>query len=186
VFADGCDGCAYNPEVRYAGLWLRERFWSAVLQRQRLSRAPPPAGSGGGRSARGGGAERRLLSAVRVAVHVRRGDVYYLGPKTRLPHPHWVETGTVLDVLQGVRRALGVPLEPPAVDVEVHTERGWLPNDTAALRRVAPRAVVLLGDERSPGATVEALVAMASADLLVMGSSGFSFWAGLFSCGVKV
>ena len=121
---------------------------------------------------------------IHICVHVRRGDVYYLGPKTRLPHPHWVETTTVLDVLIGARRALNMALELPRVQVNVFSERGWLHNDTQALLAIAPHARIYL--DSSPAATIDALIQMARADLLIMGSSGFSFWAGVFGCGVKV
>ena len=40
-------------------------------------------------------------------LHVRRGDVYYLGPKTGRPHPHYVESTAVLEELSGVREAVG-------------------------------------------------------------------------------
>ena len=40
-------------------------------------------------------------------LHVRRGDVYYLGPKTGRPHPHYVESAAMLEVLSGVREAVG-------------------------------------------------------------------------------
>ena len=53
-----------------------------------------------------------------------------------------------------------------------------------ALRRVAPGVTV--HTDSSQAATVRAVVEMASADILVLGSSGFSSWAGLFSCGVKL
>ena len=34
-----CVNCTITPEARYAGLWLRERFWRAVRARERLSGA---------------------------------------------------------------------------------------------------------------------------------------------------
>ena len=131
-----------------------------------------------------------------------------------------------------------------AQHVHVHTERGWLANDTAALHRLAPGAAV--HTDSSPAATIEALVRMArcvasaprgvqrrpahadpltssplagtalpsragaappaatparlctrehllarhprsrSSDILLVGPSGFSLWAGLLSCGVKI
>lgn len=216
AFTDGCEptnGCYYPPEVRYAGLWLRERFWRAALARLqamqlRFSSGPPPGGSGGGpmrMRGSGGGLGGRLNGQrprplhsstvhqthssadggpIRICVHVRRGDVYYLGPKTHKPHPHWVETTTVLDILAGVRRALELPLELPGVIVDVFSERGWLKNDTAALQAIAPGAAIHL--DSSPSSTVDALIQMSRADLLLMGSSGFSFWAGVFGCGVKI
>lgn len=95
-----------------------------------------------------------------------------------------VQTTTVLDMLAGVQRVLGQPLAEPAVFVDVFSEVGWLKNDTSALRSFAPDARVHL--DSSPSATVNALIQMAQADLLIMGSSGFSFWAGIFSCGVKI
>jgi hypothetical protein len=95
-----------------------------------------------------------------------------------------VQTTTVLDMLVGVQKVLAQPLAEPAVFVDVFSEVGWLKNDTSALRSLAPDARIHL--DSSPSATVNVLVQMAQADLLIMGSSGFSFWAGIFSCGVKV
>ena len=57
-------------------------------------------------------------------------------------------------------------------------------NDTAALREVAPSASVHL--DSGAAATIDALVAMSRSDLLVMGTSGFSTWSAIFSCGVKI
>ena len=210
-------------EVCYTGLWLRERFWRAVMERRRRQR---PAGEEAPIRPKGRGRKSLIASAaspssasqsassslmvaaedaqtvvalkpgahsqdaadglgpVRICVHVRRGDVYYLGPKTRKPHPHWVETTAVLDILAGVGRAIGEPLAAPGYAVDVYSEVGWLHNDTLALRSLAPDAKVHL--DSSPTATVEALIAMSQADVLIMGSSGFSFWAGIFSCGVKI
>ena len=202
----GCEATA-NDEVCYAALWLRERFWRAVLARKgRGNGAGPHAISAHTRRQRperrrkslvrttsntiltsqheNGDAEVTVGRPIRIAVHVRRGDVYYLGPKTRRPHPHWVETATVLDMIAGAQRALGRPLESPGVLVDVFSEVGWLKNDTAALLTLAPDARIHL--DSAPSATVNALIQMSQADLLIMGSSGFSFWAGIFSCGVKV
>ena len=178
-------------QVRYAALWLRERFWRAAMVWQ-------TSGSGAagvarllkrGRAARPNAVmaqdvRHAVTAPIRVVLHVRRGDVFYLGPKTGRPHPHWVDSETVLEMMRGVRQALGVPLEAPRVQVDLYTEKGWLHNDTAALRALAPTAIIHI--DSKPSATVDALIAMASADLLVMGSSGFSLWAGIFSCGVKV
>ena len=50
--------------------------------------------------------------------------------------------------------------------------------------RVSRDAAILL--DSSPSATVSAMVDMASSDILLLGSSGFSMWAGLFSCGLKL
>ena len=74
--------------MRYAGLWLRERFWQALQAR---------AVAAGLTSAPAGGA-----GPIRVVMHVRRGDVPYIGPKTGKPHPHYVESSAVLEVLAGV------------------------------------------------------------------------------------
>ena len=208
-----------RSEVCYGALWLRERFWRAVLSRPqrfgggadrvarnklhvrrhpsaRLSKSYAPrtyASSSGGtldlegfnaNASSTGSAAAGNGGPIRISVHVRRGDVYYLGPKTRLPHPHWVETATVLDMIAGVRKVLDMPLEAPAVIVDVFSEVGWLINDTVALHALAPDARVHL--DSSPSATVNVMAQMAMADILVMGSSGFSFWAGIFSCGVKI
>lgn len=189
-------GCAATaaPEVCYAGLWLRERFWQATMARSaRRHHSAVPLGSIRSRRTIGVGAARLTAASnnhatnggpIRIAVHVRRGDVYYLGPKTRLPHPHWVETVTVLDMLLGVRKALDMPLQAPAVQVAVYTEKGWLRNDTHALRAIAPDATIHM--DSTPAATVNALVELSMADVLIMGSSGFSQWAGIFSCGIKI
>ena len=204
VFSEPSSGChaTASDEVCYGALWLRERFWRAVLLKRLRAQAGLEVPSAPRGRQRHGKAQVQVLPSaagaasmsasqhavdggpIRICVHVRRGDVYYLGPKTRMPHPHWVETVTVLDLVAGVRRAIGMPLEAPAVLVDVFTEVGWLRNDTEALHALAPHAVVHL--DSSPAATLNALVQMSQADLLVMGSSGFSFWAGIFSCGVKI
>ena len=175
AFADGCN-CSMNPEVRYTVLWLRERFWRAVRRRHELAitpRLPPSPPSG-----------RTAATPVIICAHVRRGDVTWLDLKGR-PSGRWVDTTAVLEVLDGVRQVLGGSLEPPAVEVHLFSEqKGWGRNDTAALLALAPGARVHL--EGSAAATLGALVTMASADILLMGSSGFSTWAALFSCGVKV
>eukprot|EP00966_Prymnesium_polylepis_P303866 7019976-Prymnesium_polylepis.1 len=57
-------------------------------------------------------------------------------------------------------------------------------NDSAALLALAPQAQLHL--DSSPAATIVSLVQMARSDVLVMGSSGFSVWAGLLSCGIKI
>eukprot|EP00966_Prymnesium_polylepis_P005199 119759-Prymnesium_polylepis.1 len=200
---DGCPRCGCHTEVRYAAVWLRERFWRATFawaaNREAIAASSTAAATRHNAQQRkkkdslspSRAASPSMLQltsradgAARVAVHVRRGDVYYLGPKTGRPHPHWVDTSVVLEILRGVRDALGGPLAPPSVELDVFTEAGWLANDTAALRELAPAARVHTASD--PHSTVDALIAMARADLLVMGSSGFSLWAGILSCGVKV
>jgi len=211
AFHDTCN-CSYNGEVRYAALWLRERFWQAVGARRRAmqSGATSPSlarggkggggkggggkgaagGAGGANAAEGGrdaaggaGATAADEEPISVSVHVRRGDVTYIDLKGR-PSSRWVETSTVLEVLRGVQQVLRRPLTPPAVHVHVHTERGWLANDTAAVHTLAPGAEV--HTDASQPATLEALVRMASSDILLVGSSGFSQWAGILSCGLKI
>ena len=49
---------------------------------------------------------------------------------------------------------------------------------------LAPRARVHL--DSGAAATIDALVIMSRADVLLMGSSGFSTWSAIFSCGVKI
>jgi len=88
-------------------------------------------------------------------------------------------------VLRDIGQLIGLPLALPAVAVHLHSEsKGWLANDTAALRVVAPNAVLHL--DSSPSATINSLVLMARSDILIMGASGFSVWSGLLSCGVKL
>ena len=72
------------------------------------------------------------------------------------------------------------------VQLDIETERGWLANDTAAVRALHAGARVNMGDDRRPHLAVEAMMRMSAADLFVMGSSGFSGWAAVFGCGVKV
>ena len=117
AFVDPSLGChnTSTDEVCYTALWFRERFWRAVLARRRRFGGTVDAEQISGRRhwsrskslttvAASGKREVRLHTKmigssraaarrppIRIAVHVRRGDVYYLGPKTRLPHPHWVE-----------------------------------------------------------------------------------------------
>ena len=205
AFHDTCN-CSYNGEVRYAALWLRERFWQAVSARRRsmqqVAASPSLARGGKGGGSKGGGSKDVTGGAggagaaagspgataaeeepISVSVHVRRGDVTYIDLKGR-PSSRWVETSTVLEILRGVQQVLRRPLAPPAVHVHVHTEHGWLANDTAAVRALAPGAEV--HTDASQPATLEALVRMASSDILLVGSSGFSQWAGILSCGLKI
>ena len=124
-----CSNCSYGPEVREAGLWLRERFWQAVRAHE-LERHSPGAGGGGGRLDERGARPRqgRLPSttppstrsvastppSVVISVHVRRGDVTYLD-RYGLPSARWIETASVIDVLRGVREKIGLELAPPQV-----------------------------------------------------------------------
>lgn len=176
-------GCTTNHEVCATALWLRERFWWAVMARQARSRERHSVGK-----SQVPGLPQVVAKAdasggpIRIAIHVRRGDMVWLD-KTH-SSGRWVDSETVLDVLLGVRRALGMPLEEPAVVVDLFSEKGWLSNETDALRAIAPGARVHL--ESTPAATVSALIRMSKSDLLIMGSSGFSVWAGIFSCGVKI
>lgn len=206
AFADAdptaCVNCSMTPETRYTALWLRERFWRAVRAREQLLEHPPvevlakrsassrPRGrTASSIGATAGSAPARSplaaeVSPIRVAIHVRRGDVTYLDKYSK-PSARWVQTVDMLEVLRGVRAALGLPLTPPAVRVDLFSEsKGWHANDTAALRAVAPHANVHL--DSSAAATIDALVTMSRADMLLMGSSGFSTWSAIFSCGVKV
>ena len=62
--------------------------------------------------------------------------------------------------------------------------------DTASCRAAARRfhsacVTTQIHLDSSGRATIDALVRMASADLLFLGGSGFSAWAGILSCGVK-
>lgn len=209
------DGCEILAEIQHAGLWLRERFWQAVHARARrramaTSTAVPGTSGVAGRSLaasyrlrtsderrgderRGGGNRSDALAAraaaaanaTTVAIHVRRGDVTWLDRYGKPSH-RWVETTSVVDVLDGLKTILQVPELSPrhGVRVSLYSEAGWLANDTAAVRRVAPHASV--HTDSSPAATVAAMIAMASADILLLGSSGFSTFAGLFSCGLKI
>ncbi|KAL3918081.1 MAG: hypothetical protein SGPRY_006149, partial [Prymnesium sp.] len=175
-----CTQCHTHSEVRYAGLWLREMFWRAATvweasaESRRGGEMSKGRGGGGEEKETRGFVARPLRSGVgvtRVAVHVRRGDVFYLGPKTGRPHPHWVDSQTsaeaasqVLDILRGVSETVG-PLLLPAVELDLFTEKGWLHNDTKALRMLAPAARVHMASD--PHSTVDALIAMSRADLLV-------------------
>ena len=129
-------------------------------------------------------ASSQEVPAIRIAIHVRRGDVTYLDRYGR-PSARWVETNDMLRVLKGAREVIGQALEPPRVHVQLFSEsKGWFANDTEALRRVAPHAAVHL--DSSAAATIDALMAMSRSDLLLMGTSGFSTWSAIFSCGVKI
>ena len=170
TFLPCTDSCAILAETQYAGLWLRERFWQAVRGR-----------------ADGGGASHAAAPAaapnVTIALHVRRGDVTWLDRYGKPSH-RWVDATTVVEVLEGIRQVLGTALRAPAVRVDLYSERGWLANDTRAVRALAPE--VIIHTDSSQQATVKAVIGMASADILLLGSSGFSSWAGLFGCGVKI
>ncbi|KAL1525687.1 hypothetical protein AB1Y20_020536 [Prymnesium parvum] len=207
VDTDQCN-CSYGPEVREAGLWLRERFWQAVRVHElaeaqgrhnvtRGRREGITRGTNVGRAAKAHRGRKvsedrspaadpppRAVPPIVISVHVRRGDVTYLD-RLGLPSSRWVETSAVLDVLRGIREKIGLELTPPRVHVHLHSERkGWLSNDTAALLAVAPGAELHL--DSSPAETITAIVQMARSDIFVMGSSGFSAWAGLLSCGLKI
>ena len=68
------------------------------------------------------------------------------------------------------------PVSCSQVRVHLFSEaKGWQANDTAALRAVAPHAELHL--DSSPSATIDALILMSRADVLLMGASGFSNWA---------
>lgn len=200
--------CSYGPEVREAGLWLRERFWQAVRahevaeynQSAIRSRGDVEVDTSGGRRSSSSRARHEAASSkprhrmtgsfssslppVVISIHVRRGDVTYLD-RYGLPSARWVETSSVLDVLRGVAKSIGMELRLPRVEVHLHSEfKGWYANDTAALRALAPDVKLHL--DSSPYATINAIVQMARSDILLMGSSGFSTWAGLLSCGIKV
>ena len=200
-----CVNCTVTPEARYTALWIRERFWRAVrareeqqqlLLRQSASASPKSsrrkdrnaasaaASAASASAASAAAASPNTSDPIRIAIHVRRGDVTYLDRYSK-PSARWVETSDMLHVLRGVRDVLGVPLAPPQVLVHLFSEaKGWYANDTAALHEVAPKAAVHL--DSSAGATIDALVTMSRADLLVMGTSGFSLWSAIFSCGVKI
>jgi len=177
-----------HPEVRHAALWMRERFWQAVAARERSGAAEAVGGAApaarrslaeGG----GGGGVAYAADALTVSVHMRRGDVTWLDKFGR-PSSRWVDVEAMLEVLRGVRSVLRVPLAPPAVRLHLFSEaRGWGSNDTEALRSIAPHAQLHL--ESDAPSTIDALVAMSRSDVLVMGSSGFSTWSAIFSCGVK-
>ena len=111
--------------------------------------------------ANGDAVTNETAHTISVALHVRRGDVTWLDRYGKPSH-RWVETYSVLDVLRGLRTIFGVPLQLPHARVHLYSERGWLANDTAALRTLAPDLVVHL--DSSPTGTVDAMVAMASAD----------------------
>ena len=170
-----CVNCTITPEARYAALWLRERFWRAARARERRVAAA----SGSGSSGSGGSS-----STITIAAHVRRGDVTWLDKYGR-PSSRWVDTEAMLEVLRGVGSVLGMSLAPPAVAVHLFSEaKGWQANDTAALRALVPHAKLHL--DSGPAATIDALITMSRADVLLMGSSGFSNWAAIFGCGVKI
>lgn len=193
-------GCDVHVEIRYAGLWLRERFWQAahhVAKRARnstISLLQPQARRAGKQRASPNAATAAAAAAaaassngnepnITISIHIRRGDVTWLDRYGKPSH-RFIETSAMLDVLSGVRDVIGRPLAAPAVSVHLHSEKGWLANDTEALQRLAPGATIHL--DSTPAATVAALLRMASSDILLLGSSGFSMWAGFFSCGVKI
>ena len=176
-------GCCFQPGMRAAGLWLRERFWQAAHSLSRRRSLGLPGRRGHERSGKGprslthhgavtatapvgvpvtaaaasvvadataagvagtaAGPTPTAAANVSISIHVRRGDVTWLD-RYGAPSHRWVETESVLDVLRGLSHVIGLPLAPPAVEVHLHSERGWLRNDTAALRVVAPWAVVHL------------------------------------------
>lgn len=185
------DRCEILAEIQHAGLWLRERFWQAVHARSahaRRARATAGAASGTLPDSAAGSAPPETMrpsNMTTVAIHVRRGDVTWLDRYGKPSH-RWVETSSVIDVLAGLRDIFGVAELSPrhGVDVALYSEAGWLSNDTVALRRVAPHVVI--HTDSTPAQTISAMVAMASADVLLLGSSGFSTFAGLFSCGMKI
>ena len=177
-----CLNCTQTAEARYTALWLRERFWRAV--RAREQQQPSSSRTSSTSSSSSSSSSSAEPPPISVAVHVRRGDVTYLDRYGK-PSARWVQTVDMLEVLQGVQAALGMPLALPRVQVHLFSEaKGWGSNDTQALRAVAPSAIVHL--DSSPSATIDALITMSRADILLMGTSGFSTWAAIFGCGVKI
>ena len=127
TFLPCTDGCEIPAELIYAGLWLRERFWQAVQGRHRVARS----------TATGTSSRDDPANVTTIAIHVRRGDVTWLD-RAGEPSHRWVDTESVLEVLRGVQEIIGLPLALPAIRLTVHSERGWLSNDTRALRQLAP------------------------------------------------
>lgn len=96
-----CANCSCRTEVRYAGLWLRERFWRAAFawssaHTERRSRSIKPSRKAHFVAPMNYLTLESSIQVTRIVLHVRRGDVVYFGPKTGRPHPHWVDTATVL------------------------------------------------------------------------------------------
>lgn len=158
-----------RAEVLYTGLWIRERFWSAV---HALARANPSAPR---RTAR----HASDAAPVLICVHIRRGDIL----QRRRSH-RFVGLPLVLSALAAVREAIRRPLTGPAVRLRVFSEPGLDADELHGLRAFAPEVEVTL--DTSLKGTVDALVTMASSDVLLLGGSGFSWWAGMFSCGLKL
>lgn len=165
------DSRPIRDEVLYTGLWMRERFWSAV---HTLAASAPTVRRLSGRRVTG-------AAPVLICVHLRRGDV--LSTQLRSTH-RFVGVPLVLSALSAVREAIRMPLALPAVHVRVFSEPGLRAQDIQLIRGVSPDAEVIL--DTTPSATIDALVSMSSSDILLLGGSGFSWWAGLFSCGLKL
>jgi predicted secreted protein len=70
---------AYGPEVREAGLWLRERFWQAVRvhEIERDARGTTSQTVGNTTRAESPTVGRSRAPTVVISLHVRRGDVTY-------------------------------------------------------------------------------------------------------------
>ena len=159
--------CASPRPYLYSGLWLRERFWRAVHRAHTLAPRWDADVTAAG------------VPPVLLCVHVRRGDISRDATSSR-----FIDIPTVLAQMRAVRIAIGKPLEAPHVEVHLLTETGFTEEDVHAVRVVAPQAEIHRGS--SADSTLDALLWMAHSDILIMGSSGFSWWGGLMSCGLKL
>jgi len=201
-------GAGNRQSLEYAGLWMRERFWSAVLKLRDTAAesstspaASPTAGAASlmasprealvrlssklGAMVMPTGDGRRQQTGARgdgrplLVVHIRRGDV---AKHERYRNSHrFVSVPLYVAALQALRVAMQLPLESGAVRVHILTEGTLTQDEMGALVKVAPNAKI-----HSKGSALDALLLMAQSDILLMGSSGFSWWGGFFSCGLKL
>ncbi len=196
-----CVNCTITPESRYAALWLRERFWRAARARERRAAAGSTS-----RTGHEAVDAKTISIAIHVRrgdvtwldkysrpssrwvdtsamLEVLRGVGSVLGVPLQRPavrtharRMHAACTPHACSVL-ATQAPLALAPSPSHAQVHVHLfseAKGWQANDTAALRQLAPHARMHL--DSSPGATIDALILMSRADVLLMGSSGFSNW----------
>lgn len=115
--------------------------------------------------------KREALPALKVVIHIRRGDVSVTSEASGSGLPRWIPEEFYVHVIENLRTAIRDPL------LEVEVISLGSPQDfpmLSAMERVQLRL---------NGSSADDLVRLVSADILVAAPSSFSFTAGLASQG---